>query len=391
MHLFDEYERSELNPEALSYFSVIDSSAHPLHAEIRDRCNDWFSRFPEGRDKRDLRVRFRDLDNHTHYSAWFELLLHETMRRLGCSLEVHPKDPGTTRRPDFLVHGGETSCYLEATVISATAADRRVTSHEEEVLEWIRSLKCSQFMLFPSLDGELYELPDKQEVLEPIREFLAESHPPNVAYPEENGISGPHLSLTFGQWTLELELIFGEPERSSGSIMPFDPLSTAALHTTDDLITDKIISKITGKNADSLSAPLVVAATMPTPNYMPTIDAIPRLLGPDVLKPVPSGSDPHVVSYQRGGEGVWIGPEGRWRNGNCHAVWLFPDAWTTSLSIPSGYQPWLFLNPLTEVDLPDELLRVSHVRIVNGEPPKWIDGLDLSQLLSGYQGGVVNR
>lgn len=381
MKLFDDFERTELIPQETSNFQTYNLSSHPEITSQRTMCNEWFSRFPTA-GQSDLRNGFCSDDNQAHRSAWFELLLHEILHRLGCSLAHHPTDSNTSRRPDYLVEGAEKDCYLEATVIFADAADRRVTPQEEKLLKLIDDLESPNFMLFPRSSGELYASADAGEILERVRGFLENHEPESVRRLADIGEPRPSVTLSLDGWTMELDLVPRDSPDPSGSTLPFTPFATASVDGTDDLITDKVIRKIVGKDADKLSRPLVVAAVMPTPNYCPKIDAIPRLLGPDAVVPGEgSGSDSTIV--RRGAEGVGIGPNGSWRHNNCHAVWMFPDAWATSLSVPGEYQPWLFLNPLTDVNLPDELLRVSHVRIVNGERPEWVDGIDLKELLSG--------
>lgn len=376
MQLFDDFERTEPYPQGRSIFDTYNLSSYPDVATQRDSCNDWFSRFPS-RGQSDLRKWFRSDEDKTHRSAWFELLLHEALNRLGCSLTHHPTDSNTSRRPDFLVSGKDKDCYLEATVIFSSAADRRVTKQEERFLKLIDELESPNFMLFPHLTGELYTDPEEDQSIDEVRSFLEEHNPENVKRLVDDGGARPSLTFTVGDWTLELDLVPRDFPSPVGSTIPFTPMATATLDAVDNLIADKVIRKIVGKDCDKLSRPLVVAAVLPSLAVALPLEALPQLLGPLVLPRVVDGT-----TYARGGEWVWIDAEGDERFENCHAVWLFPDAWALGPSVPQNYKPWLFLNPLVEVALPDELLGVSHIRLVNGQPPQIVEGVDLSQLLS---------
>src|SRR3712207_8522149 len=67
--------------------------------------------------------------------AFFEVYLHECLRRMGYSVTCHPELEGTSRRPDFLAKKGGRSIFVEAR--SASASD--VRSEERRVGKECRS------------------------------------------------------------------------------------------------------------------------------------------------------------------------------------------------------------------------------------------------------------
>lgn len=111
------------------HFQYWNRSARRDIAVLRDLLESWFSHYPS-EHAAELRSRIRD--DRSFDSGVFELLLHEALLRFGCSLEIHPELPGSTRRPEFLVTEPDGSrWYLEAIVATGES--------EEEAT--IRSLK----------------------------------------------------------------------------------------------------------------------------------------------------------------------------------------------------------------------------------------------------------
>src|SRR6266508_6440058 len=99
--LFDPTERTYTGPadEAEPHFTYWNRSARPLARHIRQELELWYAHYPDGTN--DLRSRFRSADDVQHQAAFFELFLHELLLRLGCTVEIHPAVPGTSKRPEF--------------------------------------------------------------------------------------------------------------------------------------------------------------------------------------------------------------------------------------------------------------------------------------------------
>src|SRR5574337_173766 len=145
MTLFDDTTRDDKGPASYSEpkFSYLNRSARPAFQEVRTVLEKWFSRYPEAHRK-ELRSRFRDSRDENHSSAFFELLLHELMQRLGCRVEIHPVLKGTARTPDFLLESenGE-RFYLEAAVASGepqtVSSAKAISSRLHDILDRLDS------------------------------------------------------------------------------------------------------------------------------------------------------------------------------------------------------------------------------------------------------------
>lgn len=114
MKLFDNITRVDPVPAGHleDSFSYYNRSARVGVARIRDLLEEWFGNYPTS-EQAELGSRIRaDFD-----SVFFELFLHELLRRLGIEVTVHPEMPsGIMRRPDFGLEEGGTTSYLEARV-----------------------------------------------------------------------------------------------------------------------------------------------------------------------------------------------------------------------------------------------------------------------------------
>jgi hypothetical protein len=125
MKLFDEAVRSHYEPAGYGQpdFDYLNRSANEPIRKVRDLLENWFCHYPESA-RSELRQRFRSTKQYNHSSAFFELWLHELLRSLGCSLEVHPPLAGTTRKVDFLVKSPNGhNFYLEAIHVTGESGE----------------------------------------------------------------------------------------------------------------------------------------------------------------------------------------------------------------------------------------------------------------------------
>lgn len=100
INLFDDIERTELRPSQNREhsYSYLNISARPMASLIRDTLEQWFDEYPD-QHKDSLK---NDLMTQSDQSAFTELLMHQTLKRLGAkNIIIHPNIPGTERTPDF--------------------------------------------------------------------------------------------------------------------------------------------------------------------------------------------------------------------------------------------------------------------------------------------------
>jgi hypothetical protein len=119
MKLFDEVARTETRVKKYGEgaFAYLNSTARPEFEETRALLEAWFSHYPKEHES-DLRQRFRSKLDVQHIGAFWELLLHELLLRLGCTIRIHPDVPNSSARPDFLIETEACErCYMEAVTV----------------------------------------------------------------------------------------------------------------------------------------------------------------------------------------------------------------------------------------------------------------------------------
>lgn len=128
--IFDQ-DLDRSNPDPSDHdertFDFYNRCSNGVISSIRENLETWFARYPEGRTRNDLRGRLRSGDRRQWNSAFWELYVHEALRRFGYELEPHPALDGVTSRLDFLATRGDERLYVECVTLghSAEAAARR--------------------------------------------------------------------------------------------------------------------------------------------------------------------------------------------------------------------------------------------------------------------------
>lgn len=133
--LFPDLVRTDTAPALRvdSHYSFLGRSASQAAGSIRVLMDEWFTHVPSGTPRlterrATLRARLTSTNNSTFLGAFWELYLHEALRRCGYRLELEPDLPETKRHPDFLVTSANDSFYLEATWVESIepeGAERR--------------------------------------------------------------------------------------------------------------------------------------------------------------------------------------------------------------------------------------------------------------------------
>ncbi|MEO6504354.1 MAG: hypothetical protein ABIQ09_20900 [Jatrophihabitantaceae bacterium] len=147
MRIFEDVDRSDSSPAryAESTAQFYARVGGPYWDSIRHVIETWFSHFCPG-SMQDLRGRLRDQDDRQFNGAFFELYLHESLRRAGYQITCHPKLSGTTRRPDFLVSRDGDAFYLEAKTIGG-AGDVAQGNRLKTVYDALNRLVSPNFFL----------------------------------------------------------------------------------------------------------------------------------------------------------------------------------------------------------------------------------------------------
>lgn len=125
--------------------------------KVRDLLEEWFEQWPQERMAQ-LRGRFRSDDERQMLGAFWELYLHEALRRLRFRI-THEPDLGKGRgSPDFLAeredrafHG---AFYLEATVAGLSDAEVAAERRRDRVYDALNRLRSPGFMFWLDVHSE---------------------------------------------------------------------------------------------------------------------------------------------------------------------------------------------------------------------------------------------
>jgi hypothetical protein len=174
--LFDDIQRSHLGTkrDREPPFEFLNRSARPAVAKVRNLLESWFANLSEC-DKNRLKRDFQNKDDRQFKGAFFELYVHELLKKTGHSVAVHPSLKNTTHNPDFRatpIVGPPT--IVEATVVTEQSNEaRRLESHTKSVEDEINErLHSSDYLLQLEINGSLSESPTMGKLCRSIGKHL---------------------------------------------------------------------------------------------------------------------------------------------------------------------------------------------------------------------------
>ena len=338
LRLFDHFVRTDHHHAYRSEqtFKFMNRSAWPAYENIREVLERWFADYPAG-DKGDLRGRFRNGDQN-HVGAYFELFLHQVMSRLGLSPEVHPIPEVGKGRPDFVITGARGSrCYIEATVVFK----RRWYSEdplENELLEAIDAVaepQPTKIAVSVSTKGALQNSHKKDPLKREVRKWLDSIDP--IGLSTTNFDYNPRLCIRRDDWMAEL-VAFGPLSRPSRRLIHAGP-TKAGFSDLGSLLADNLKRK--AKRYGTLDRALILAINT-NDVFTSDSDEHEALLGTRV--------------------GIWR-TDSAARHQRVHGVLFFRGLLPNNMHTVVAR---LYLNPNTQADIPEELLKLSSMRQHNG-------------------------
>ena len=95
-------------------FNFLDRTGSRYYEPIRDLLETWADGIPP-EHRAGIAGNLTSEDDKFESALW-ELYLYTVATGSGDRVEIHPDVPGTSKHPDFLVHGA-TSYYLEAIAV----------------------------------------------------------------------------------------------------------------------------------------------------------------------------------------------------------------------------------------------------------------------------------
>lgn len=352
MTLFDSGERTSTRLKAYkeSEFSYLNQSARPSVIALRPLLEGWFDHLPQDA-RSDLRSRFRSSDDNQHISAFFELYIHELLRKLGYDVTPHPILEGISTRPDFFARSTDGyQFYVEVTVAgiphkTEQGADARIA----QVYDVLNQMDSPDFFLYLSVHGAPSTPPPGARLRSDLTKWLRTLDLDGITTAGQSGTfdAVPKFRWDHEGWQITFTPIAKSPSaRGKPGIRPIGVIMPEAqwLHADSDL-KDALEAK--AKKYGALQVPLVVAVNVLAMHCDDT-DIFNALFGQEVIT-VSQKLDGGVTAEraERKRNGFWFGPAGP-RNQTVSAV-LIADGlneWKMGVLTPELFHSPYATNPL---------------------------------------------
>ena len=381
MPLFDPYERTDSTPASNieCTFEFLNRSAWKNVVQIREVLDSWFDNYPTNHAAH-LRSRFRSKSDNQHFGAFFELLVHQLLIALSCSIQIESDVPSSSKHPDFLAKLPTGDSFYIETVLSKPGSPLDFNPHERAVFDEINKLICPDFWLIAekSMEGELSRLPPLRQLRTDFQAWID-----GLSYEELRDVqTRPRHSITFGDWTLTLAAYpRGQAARGKEGTRPLGMYPTAGGFVDcrtpiKNAITEK------ANRYGKLGSPFIIGVDAVNAGGIDRIDVMEALFGKEQITykfGVTTGENPPVFSRK---------PDGAWRihsgpiNTRVSAVLLFENVSPWNIAEARAY---LYKNPWTDNPCPKYLDLLPHV-VVSGEQAHWIDGETLGNILGLPEG-----
>jgi hypothetical protein len=205
--LFEDFVRTHdgVARHSEDTFSFLDRSARPACERVRAALNDWYGYYPDAHEA-ELKGKFR----HDFSAAFFELLLHELLRRVSHNVEVHPSLPSSQRtHPDFRAQDSSAKLvFFEAAVVTDESEEEKRRSRVLSVLyDEISKLELPDYFL----DIDIHNPTGKQPSGKKLRQFIS-GCVQNLNYDELCALSELGAIHELPRWTYKednFEIDFG--------------------------------------------------------------------------------------------------------------------------------------------------------------------------------------
>jgi hypothetical protein len=259
--LFDNTQRTNDSPAAMSEpkWAFLNRTARPEFAAVRDLLEQWFDRYPiDSRDE--LGSAFRSSNDRQHLGAFFELYLHELLRSLGCDVSLHPRVPGASSSPDFLVTAPDCSKFVvEAAVCfgADTKADA-TRARQNAALDALNALSLPDYFLSVDIHSVGAQPVSGRRLRRAVQDFIDTLDYDAV---RALGTARPLPSFAFVEagWRIELSAAPKTPESRGKAMRAVGMSGSEAQWIAPEQFLRATIVKKAGRYGRVLDLPYVIA------------------------------------------------------------------------------------------------------------------------------------
>jgi hypothetical protein len=309
--LFDDRERVDSSPPSIgeSLFEYVDRMAGVLWTNVRAQLSEWVQDFPaEHRQELLGRLRSRS-DPVDFYAAYWELFLHQLLKRGGFNVEYHPAVLGTAKRPDFRAVRGDEVVYIEAKLIGNSADEKRRQREKDEIwTELDRRVSSEQFFVrLGVLERGRGAIPHRLLAAATSKWLAgldAEAVRAAVAIGGLGAVEKFVWRDTGSGWAVSLAPIPKTRHLHSHRLVGMG--EAEAWFSDDRVAIRRALADKGHRYGRDLDAPFVVALSMGR-SFVDDFDVVNALFGDEVVH---VRHDTEETSLARARNGVWVGPRG---------------------------------------------------------------------------------
>ena len=309
----------------------LNRSARPDETLARNRIDPWFAKMPPAAQT-DIRRRTHNRKASQYLAAFFEILIHELLVQLGCSIVVHPQTQ-TTKHPDFFAEIGKVRFYMECAALDPDADSLIQNVYERDLVSKINASLSHEFAERFRIEGastgkltkKLSKKEIKKEIIPKIRRLLNKEKPVTIVIPSAKGADDSWIGcfrIHKVSWPVN--------KNANPQVFPNGFSRGGVINTAK-----RMRKALADKNSiyGELEHPYIVAVSV---------------------------ANTQLDDEQRALWGLW-GPPDQPINTRIKAVWVF-----------RGTHPWnlhrgsacLYINPLVEIEeIPAILRQFTHARI----------------------------
>jgi hypothetical protein len=324
-------------------YSFLNRSSQPRFREARTMLESWLHRYPAPH-RPEIISRFRSLDDFHHRSAFFELLLHEALLCLGCSVAVHRANVALRKVPDFLATSGERKCCIEAAVVTGESLQARACRNRiNTVYDILNELDSPYFFVGVKLRGAPATPPPARAILAFLRQRLEDLDLGAIqnSLEKSDGLDGsPHWPYAHDGWKIEFFPIPKPPKlRGQPGVRPLSIfMPEVTLDTSRQSLQNSLEKKAGRYGAHQMPYVIAVNATSGLLEHDDVVDA---LLGSDT-DTVTQTLEGYRVRNTRLPNGLWRSQSGpRYKRVSAVLIFFCALPWTlASTAVRIYLNPW---------------------------------------------------
>jgi hypothetical protein len=228
MALFEDKTRTDNRRRQAgeNWFRFLDRVDDVYFGRVRSLAEEWFAHLPVDHAGT-FRRQFMTSDAAAADAAFFELYVHEVLRRLGFALSYEAELATSTHRPDYRAERSDATMFVEVRTVGDPEERARSRKLRHAAIEPLREIVSDHFTISLGIVREGASAPPTSKLVPVVEKWLSELDRDEIeALTAANHWRVPRLELEAGDWTFRFSPIVKPAHRvgvhpASGSVSLF--------------------------------------------------------------------------------------------------------------------------------------------------------------------------